>query len=316
MKADQSIPMIMDSAVGKETADQTTKRLFSRKDILCNILKYTVSEYKDCSLDEIMDCIEGDTLQTGTALLSEDMARTIRGEHTEMNSLDEAGATFDILFRSLLPGQKGSLKINLHIDFEIQGDYSPGYPIVKRGIYYTSRQLSSQLPKVGKNGIGYKGLEKVYSIWVCLKNVPKELQNTISYYKIKNYKNEGIADDVKVDVDACDLIEVIIIRLDGEEVTNKGLLDLLYGVFSGNRQKVIEYLPPSIPSDQQKEVDHMLNIISYAEEKGVEKGRVEGENKLSRLIQKLLANNQNDRVATVVSDEKERQRAYQEYDIH
>ena len=306
----------MDSAIGKETADQTTKRLFSRKDILCNILKYTVSEYKDCSLDEIMDCIEGDTVQTGTALVSEDMARTIRGEHTEMNSLDEAGATFDILFRSLLPGRKGSLKINLHIDFEIQGDYSPGYPIVKRGIYYTSRQLSSQLPKVGKNGIGYKGLEKVYSIWVCLKNIPKELQNTISYYKIKNYKNEGIADDVKVDADACDLIEVIIIRLDGEEVTNKGLLDLLYGVFSGNRQKVIEYLPPSTPLDQQKEVDHMLNIISYAEEKGVEKGRVEGENKLSRLIQKLLANNQNDRVATVVSDEKERQRAYQEYDIH
>ena len=42
---------------------------------MSNILKYTVEEYRDCSLEEIMNCIEGDTIQTGTALVEEDMAK-------------------------------------------------------------------------------------------------------------------------------------------------------------------------------------------------------------------------------------------------
>lgn len=32
---------------------------------MSNILKYTVAEYRDCSLEEIMNCIEGDTIRTG-----------------------------------------------------------------------------------------------------------------------------------------------------------------------------------------------------------------------------------------------------------
>ena len=49
------------------------------------------------------------------------------------------------MFRSLLPKSKGNILVNLHIDFEFQKNYEPGYPIVKRGIYYGSRKLSAQL---------------------------------------------------------------------------------------------------------------------------------------------------------------------------
>ena len=49
------------------------------------------------------NCIEGDTIQIGTALVEEDMAKTIRGEDTEFHTTDEAPAAFDILFRSLNP---------------------------------------------------------------------------------------------------------------------------------------------------------------------------------------------------------------------
>ena len=71
----------MDSCVGREREDQAVKRLFSRKDFLANIMKGTIAEYADLSIEEIMDCIEGDTIQTGTALVSEDAANTIRGEN-------------------------------------------------------------------------------------------------------------------------------------------------------------------------------------------------------------------------------------------
>ena len=68
MNVKDSISATMDSIEGNESGDQSAKNIFSYKPIMGNILKYTVAEYKKCSLEEITDCIEGDTIQTGTAL--------------------------------------------------------------------------------------------------------------------------------------------------------------------------------------------------------------------------------------------------------
>ena len=107
MDVKDSISVTLKTIDGKETKDQSAKNIFS----------YTVEEYRDCSLEEIMNCIEGDTIQIGTALVEEDMAKTIRGEDTEFHTTDEAPAAFDILFRSLNPKAEGKLLVNLHIDF-------------------------------------------------------------------------------------------------------------------------------------------------------------------------------------------------------
>ena len=102
MNVKNSISESMNAIRGKESKDQSAKIIFSYKPIMGNILKYTVAEYSDCSLEEIINCIEGDTIQTGTAFVEEDMAGSIRCEQTEFNTVDEAPAVFDILFRSLL----------------------------------------------------------------------------------------------------------------------------------------------------------------------------------------------------------------------
>ena len=112
MDVKDSISVTLKTIDGKETKDQSAKNIFSYKPIMSNIL-----EYRDCSLEEIMNCIEGDTIQIGTALVEEDMAKTIRGEDTEFHTTDEAPAAFDILFRSLNPKAEGKLLVNLHIDF-------------------------------------------------------------------------------------------------------------------------------------------------------------------------------------------------------
>ena len=135
MKVKNSISTTMRTLKGKETKDKAAKNIFSYKPIMGNILKYTVAEYSDCSLEEIINCIEGDTIRTGTAFVEEDMAGSIRGEQTEFNTTDEAPAVFDILFRSLLPKKKENILVNLHVDFELQKNYRPGYPVIKRGIY-------------------------------------------------------------------------------------------------------------------------------------------------------------------------------------
>ena len=66
MDVKDSISVTLKTIDGKETKDQSAKNIFSYKPIMSNILKYTVEEYRDCSLEEIMNCIEGDTIQTGT----------------------------------------------------------------------------------------------------------------------------------------------------------------------------------------------------------------------------------------------------------
>ena len=107
MSTKDSARLTMDSCVGREREDQAVKRLFSRKDFLANIMKGTIAEYADLSIEEIMDCIEGDTIQTGTALVSEDAANTIRGENPQFTAIGEAPAIssfvpwFHLLMRPL-----------------------------------------------------------------------------------------------------------------------------------------------------------------------------------------------------------------------
>ena len=60
------------------------------------------------------------------------------------------------------------------VNVEAQNKYNPGYPLIKRGIYYVSRMLSAQ------NGVDFKSgeygkLKKVCSIWICL-NAPRAAQ--------------------------------------------------------------------------------------------------------------------------------------------
>ena len=60
---------------------------------------------------------------------------------------------------------------------------------------------------------------------------------------MQNYKNEGIKDKVfRIASWESDLLEIIIVRLGGEGQEEKGLLDLLYGLFSGNQKKVLSYM--------------------------------------------------------------------------
>ena len=70
-----------------------------------------------------------------------------------------------------------------------------------------------------------------------------------------------------------------ILKLQIKAGQEKGLLDLLYGLFSGNQKKVLLYIPDSDNQVRQKEVSDMLSMISYAEENGIKKGRKKGEKK-------------------------------------
>ena len=66
---------------------------------------------------------------------------------------------------------------------EAQTDFYPGYPLIKRGIYYCCRMISSQYGREF-TGPHYEKLKKAYSIWVCM-NPPGCRKNSIIRYRLE-----------------------------------------------------------------------------------------------------------------------------------
>ncbi len=92
---------------------------------------------------------------------------------------------------------------------ENQNDYSPGYPLVKRCIYYACRLISAEHETVFKND-DYGGIVKVYTIWICTSNFEKE-EPRITEFVLD--KKELLGNSYPIKKKDYDLLDIIIIRL-------------------------------------------------------------------------------------------------------
>ena len=197
-----------------EGLDAECKLLLSSREILAVILKETIDEYKDYSREEIIGFIEPDSIESDREVSPGRTNSQIQGDTQEFAALNEKVSRFDIRLRAKNPRlSKENIVIKLHIDVEPQKSYNPGYPIEKRGMYYLSRELSSQLSLV-TDSTDYEQLEKCYSIWICLDDIPKGEQNSVSFYEMTNIKNIGTCITKKEDYD---LLTLVIIRLGKKE---------------------------------------------------------------------------------------------------
>ncbi|MCI8310730.1 MAG: hypothetical protein HFI12_00675, partial [Lachnospiraceae bacterium] len=174
-------------SVARENAfyDEACKRLLANKVILAWIMKSCLEEYREIDVNEIAESyIEGEPQIAKIAVHPDEMAgrgEQIKGGKTEDSTITEGTITYDIRFYALIPGTKDIT--GLFINVEAQNDFYPGYPIVKRGIYYCSRLISSQYGVEFTNA-HYERIKKVSSIWICL-NPPKYRENTINRYTIQ-----------------------------------------------------------------------------------------------------------------------------------
>ena len=136
----------------KERYDAHCKRLLSHKPILARIMKGCMEEYRDCPVEEIESLIEGTPavgtfpLHGGQPVAGENPRRhgadVIYGQNTEDASPTDGIICYDIRFTALAPSTKEP--IQLIINVEAQNRFKPGYPLVKRGVYYASRLISAQ----------------------------------------------------------------------------------------------------------------------------------------------------------------------------
>jgi len=193
--------------------DESCKRILSNKAILAHIMKGSLKEYESLTIPEIIRCIEPESEES----------ESILGLNTEDIIVSGAKTVYDVLYYASLSKEED---MGIMINLEAQDlSRNPGYPIVKRLLYYMARHLVRQ--KTGR----YRKLRKVVCIFICM-NAPKRSQNSINGYRIEEIAIRGEEHEKKEDYD---LMEGIIIRLkEKAEDRKKDMMNMLSSLFSLN----------------------------------------------------------------------------------
>lgn len=270
----------MISAAGEYAAyDAACKRLLAHKSILAWVMKSCLEEFRDCEVEEIAGrYIEGLPQIGQEAVHADENAgeMRIRGGPKEDSTMWEGTVTYDIYFQALVPGTEEEVRLILNV--EAQNDFYPGYPILKRALYYCSRMISSQYGTEFAEG-QYSKIKKVYSIWIC-ENPPKKRRNTINRYSICE---ENLVGNGKEETEHYDLLSAVLICLGARESEGEaGVLKLLEVLLSSERtaeekKKILEEeFAIKMSREWESEVELMCNLSKGVEERGIQKGMQKG----------------------------------------
>ncbi len=262
--------------------DAAVKSLLSHKPFLARIMKECLPEYKDCSVDDIINLyIEGDPHVDRIGLHTDESNVRIRGGNTEDKTVTEGTIHYDIRFNALVPREDDTIGVIINV--EAQNDEKPGYSLLRRAIYYCSRLISAQ-KEVEFRHSDYDRMKKAYSIWVCA-NVREEERSTITAYSMKETHLVG---KVVKNPDEYDMLSVVMIRLsdipkrkdgsvDEENLDNNviGMLEvLLKGDLTAMQRKGIleKHYGIEMTERLEEEVSHMCNLSQGVMNRGIEKG--------------------------------------------
>ena len=262
--------------VSNESAryDACAKKLLSDKNILARILTATVSEFKECTPEEVVELIEGDIEVSERPIYPGMIPDSITGMPTEDKVRNEGVIYYDIRFYAMTPGRN---RVKLIINVEAQKSSHPGYDLVTRGIFYCARQLSSQLGTEFENS-RYDDIKKVYSIWVCMDS-PDKYVDTITEYKMIKQDLAG----EYTGKERYDLLSVIMIRLSKKLERNSTeigrlLSTLLCDTISAEEKKNRLNEDYDIPMSRELEggINVMCNLSDLVLERGIKQGIEQG----------------------------------------
>lgn len=265
---------ITDDSAGYDAA---CKRVLSEKSILARIMKSCLEEYRDCDVEDIAGkYIEGQPQVSAVPVLPDEGGTVISGMDTEDKSILEGTVTYDIRFRAIVPGSED--RISLIVNIEAQNDFYPGYPLIKRAVFYCCRMISSQYGREF-TASHYEKVKKVYSIWICM-NPPKNRENTITRYRLVE---EHLVGEATEPVKNYDLLSIIMLCLGGPDGKNYNgvlrMLDVLLGSETSEaekRQILQDDYGIQMTQNMGREVSVMCNLSKGVEEKGMAKGIAKG----------------------------------------
>lgn len=140
--------------------------------------------------------------------------------------------------------------------------------------YDAARRLSSQLKSIN-NSTNYGCLQKVYSIFICMGNVPDYEAGTATLYGMTKH---DIIGNIKRTPDEYDLLNVIILRINDRTKTEDEVLLLLQVLCSNliSKEEKLERLRKhGIRLDEHIEegVESMCNLSDLVEARGELRGK-------------------------------------------
>jgi len=279
-KSDTLLTEIINTPNEKKLYDKMCKKILANKEILAHIMKECVAEYHEISVKDIVErYIEG---EPNIGNINIKTNENIIGMATEDLNLLNGKTFYDIRYRALVPS--GNHYIELILNIEIQNDYYPGYPLIKRAINYGANMIAGQYGTEFVKS-DYSKIKKVYSIWIC-RDVPRYLQNSINRYQLTEQQLMGNFYEQKSNYDLLtvsnyDLLTVVMIYL-GQPVseTKSAVLKLLntllaIEVNSANKLEFLENEFGIMRSQKlESEVGLMCNLSIGVERRGIEKGEL------------------------------------------
>lgn len=152
----------------KARYDKNVKELLADIQVLARIVKHTVVEAERLSIEQIMDCIDHDSICIGMVPVESGMTNMGRVDsvQTEDAIPNEGYVTYDIRFALIIVELE--LEIIINVEAQRSMAYSTlGYHLENRIVFYLARLISSQK---GINFVNseYDKVKKVYSIWICM----------------------------------------------------------------------------------------------------------------------------------------------------
>ena len=258
--------------VDKAMRDDYAKCILADPQILANIVKVLVPEFREYSIKDIIPCI-GETIVSLT--VPERLCIKIESDGIEDIDIENGKIIYDIRFP--LYYNNRTIKILVNVEAQKSISYSTlGYHIEARMVYYMARLVSSQ-KNVEFIKSNYDDIKDVYSIWICMDTEADEdsiielgLQPRVIYGKTSWLPQRNIMNGAVIRIRS---------RADVEESKNK-LIALLEVLFSNrlkqDKMNQLEEYGLEMTTELEGCVNDMCNIsdllVEESEERGVERG--------------------------------------------
>ena len=240
--------------------DAYCKKVLRFKSITAMILKSIIKEFKDFSLNEIMDILNSDNITERMSVLNvEDITKP------------DAKIFYDLLYH--IPHKDG-----MFVDLEPQGKISRLESFLKRCIHTGSRMIVWQRKeKDGSYKEDFSDLKKCVSIWIVI-HPPKELRGEILDLNLSSNSPEM---NEYADVLNTERIYIMCLH-DDIDVNDKSALMMLSVLFSSKLTKeerifiLKEEYGMLLSEAEREDLNHMCNAHEGVLEYGKEIGRKDG----------------------------------------
>ena len=250
--------------------DGVAKMLFTHKQIVGWILQECFPEFKGCPLDFIiincLDCLDDVDYLIGDA------------------THGSGGTDMDVCIHVRLP-QDLETKIGIIINIEIQNNFSPGYNIIKRGIYYECDLIVREKETVFTDS-HYDDMKKVYTVWICLQ-APDKLANTFERYGMAKLNLEDGIHAIHQNGAPYDLLDMVMIYLNNECQEDRGpFMAMMRTLFSPtlSKEEKLKILKERYSITFKQEDEKVNKFIEYVKQVNLKIGEENGEKRTRRTV--------------------------------